>query len=83
MKTTNLIIVCLTIYLCIFTHGCWNTVNNTLNHLDCSIPKLEQTVIEKPIIKEDLPQLFIIPTPQLQEQEIPVEEENPKTFAHN
>jgi hypothetical protein len=54
-----------------------------LNHLDCSIPKLEQTVIEKPIIKEDLPQLFIIPTPQLQEQEIPVEEENPKTFAHN
>lgn len=80
-KTNQIIILCLTIYLSVFTHGCWKAVDSTINNYEYH-PEPEQ--IENPVPKLNLPELFIIPTPQLQNEEVPkLEDSTPKTFASN
>lgn len=81
MKTPHIIAICLTIYLSVFTNGCWNAVNAGINKYEFSTPKEEK--IENPILQNDLPQLFIIPTPELQDTEPTEDNSKPKIFANN
>lgn len=81
MKRTDVVMICLTLYLMVFTHGCWNTVNSSLNLFDRLPSATPVEKIEKPILQEELPQLFIIPTPQLQEHEVTADDGKPNLFA--